>query len=155
MAPIKFKVENAVATAKEIEAFGPAILKAVDKALTRGALKIAGRMVKLIQKGSRTGRDYRRPGGAIHKASAPGEPPKSDTGFLASHIIPAKTKVSGTLVVAEVIVSVNYAGWLEEGTKAEDGSVKMAARPFVSPSFDLEAPGINKDVSKAIRQALR
>lgn len=154
MAPIAFKVENAVATAKEIEAMGERAITAVDKALTSGALKIAGRMVKLVQKGSRTGREYTR-GGVTHKASAPGEPPKSDTGFLASHIIPTKTKRRGSVVEASVVVKVKYAGWLEEGTKNEDGSVKMAARPFVEPSVELERPGIREAISKAIRKALR
>lgn len=148
MAPIRFKVVNADKIAKEFGAKGPAVARALDGVVKRGALRVANRMVKMVQRGSRTGRTYIRAGGATHQASAPGEPPKSDTGFLASHIRPTTTKVRGNAVESSVIVSDSKAGFLEDGTS------NMKARPFVEPSFQLELPAIRRDAALSIRKAL-
>ena len=148
MAPIRFKVVNADKIAKEFGAKGPAVARALDGVVKRGVLRVANRMVKMVQRGSRTGRTYKRPGGATHQASAPGEPAKSDTGFLASHIRPTTTKVRGTTIEGSVIISDSKAGFLEEGT------ANMKARPFVEPSFELERPAIRLDAKRSIRKAL-
>ena len=58
------------------------------------------------------------------------------------------TRESGGVISATVILSSLYSGFLEDGTE------NMEARPFVAPSFALEAPEINRDAARAIRGAL-
>lgn len=148
MAPIKFKVVGARNIAAELVAFGPKIVSETDAAAKKGALRVANRIVKLLSKGSRSGRLYIRPGGRTHRASAAGEPPKSDSGFLAKSVKATTTKAGESVVSASVIISASYAGFLEKGTS------KMAPRPYVAPSFALEAPAITRDMARAIKRAL-
>lgn len=63
-----------------------------------------------------------------HRASAPGEPPASDTGRLLSSI-GHRIRVEDTLV-AQVFADARYATYLELGTS------KMAPRPFLRPALD-------------------
>jgi hypothetical protein len=63
-----------------------------------------------------------------HRASAPGEPPASDTGRLLSSIS-HDIRVEDTLV-ARVGSPLKVAEWLELGTS------KMAPRPFARPALD-------------------
>lgn len=143
--PISFEVVGSRDIAAELIAYGAKAVEVTDASAKRGALRLSNRIIKLLNKGSRTGIEYKR-GGISHTASAAGEPPKSDTGFLASQVRPEikKTTGSGNVVSASVVISSAYAGFLEEGT--ED----MAARPFVEPSFELEAPAITNDMAKSI-----
>ena len=66
-----------------------------------------------------------------HTASAKGEPPASDTGFLVSNIT---SKIKGT--TGEVTSSAEYSKHLEYGTS------NMAARPFMFPSLEQNKPKI-------------
>ena len=146
--PIRFVVVNEEKVAKELGDKDEAVIAAVNPVIRRAALKVANRMIKLLNSGSRSGRVYPRPGGGTHQASAVGQPPKSDTGFLAAHIKPTATTVKGAVVSSTVVVSANYAGWLEEGTDF------MGPRPFVAPSFALEQAGINRDIKRAVKKAI-
>jgi len=88
--------------------------------------------------GERSGREYMVPG--THKtyiASAPGEPPAQATGQLRQSI---KTLVKGSLgtVTGQVGSNIEYAPSLEFGTK------KMAARPWLKPSFEKALPMIKQ-----------
>lgn len=148
MAPLRLEVVNAENVAKELDKFGPKAVAALDGVVKRGALRIANRIVKTLQKGSRSGRSYPRAGGNVHVASAPGEPPKSDTGFLANQVKPSATKVRGVAVSSSVIISAKYSSFLEFGTS------KMKARPFVAPSVELERPAIIRDAIKTLKKAL-
>jgi hypothetical protein len=83
-------------------------------------------------KGGRTGRIYGR-GGRIkrgknagsfkryHQASAPGEPPKTDLGFLAANIMPE----AGEGLTASLVSQAPYSAALEYGTVRNGGP-----RPF-------------------------
>lgn len=64
-----------------------------------------------------------------HRASAPGEPPASDTGALLNSIS-HKLDVEETVFV-RVGSDKKYAIWLELGTRF------MAARPFIRPGLDI------------------
>lgn len=81
---------------------------------------VEGRAVQLIMQGPKSGRIYRRRG-VEHQASAPGEPPASDTGALvnARRIDLNEQDVSGRLVFTS-----QHALPLERGTR------NMAPRPF-------------------------
>ena len=102
---------------------------AVDKELN-AVLQGAGQMVdadakRSIQTGPRTGRIYTR-GAITHQASAPGEPPATDTGGLVSSISywvdKRKKKVS---VGTDSIIG----RWLEFGTS------QMEERPWLLPAI--------------------
>jgi HK97 gp10 family phage protein len=80
---------------------------------------------KLLMTGVKTGREYRRRG-RIHIASAPGESPAVDTGFLINSI---QTDVKSDTETV-VTIAAEYAEALEFGTE------NMAARPFVRPAID-------------------
>lgn len=80
--------------------------------------------MKQLMTGPKSGRQYRR-GSRIHTASAPGEAPAVDTGFLINSI--QTTIKSDTEAVIEI--PAEYAEGLEFGTS------KVAARPFVRPAI--------------------
>ncbi len=148
MAPLRLTVVNADEVAKELGKFGPKAERAMDAVIKRAVLRVSNRIVKTLQKGSRSGRSYPRPGGSVHVASAPGEPPKSDTGFLAKHVKPTTTKSRGNVVSAAVVISAKYSALLEFGTS------RMKARPFVRPSFELERPAIRRDAVVTLKKVI-
>jgi len=108
-----------------------------DAGLKEGIAKDAGKFVrqiafaieaemKLLMAGPKSGRLYRRRGGRTHQASAPGEAPAVDTGFLINSI---RTVVKSD-TRAEITVAAEYAEGLEFGTD------RVAARPFVRPAIE-------------------
>lgn len=83
--------------------------------------------VKFFRRG---GKVYRWERGTSHKASAPGEPPASDTGRLLNSI--GHTMYDGAQGrSARVSAKTKYALWLELGTRY------MAPRPFMRPALDI------------------
>lgn len=72
-----------------------------------------------MRKAPKGGRRYKR-GRRFHIASAPGEAPAIDTGFLARSI--TSEVALNTLIVT---AGTSYASYLEDGTR------RMAARPFM------------------------
>ncbi len=96
---------------------------------------------KRIQNPPKTGRIYRRRG-KTHQASAPGQPPATDTGSLASR---SRTEYDAAEIKGTAIWSVTYARPLEFGT------ARMAARPFARPSL-AEGEAVLEDwVGAAVR----
>lgn len=95
--------------------------------------------VKLSQPGS--GREYPRGKTAVHRASAPGEPPAPDTGRTRGSVT-HEVVVSGSRIIARVTVNVETALALELGTE------RIAPRPFLRPStpilFDLAGDELRK-----------
>ena len=91
-----------------------------------------------ISGGSKTGRTYRR-GNVTHIASAPGQYPASDRGRLVGSI---KAIINGTTAI--VGTNVAYGPMLEFGTS------RMAARPWLLPSFKAASIGLEKGLKAAI-----
>lgn len=110
--------------------------ESAKKVVAYGLQEIRGIAVKGILAGNKTGRTYTR-GGVTHTASAAGEYPASDTGFLASniHVVRSTTGLSGA-----VESRANYSEFLEFGTS------KMAARPFLQPSAEEVRPKIRRKI---------
>lgn len=79
---------------------------------------------KRQMEGERTGRIYLH-GRVEHQASAPGEAPAVDTGFLKNSIVAQPEKPLRWVVLVGAV----YGIWLEYGT------THMAARPFMLPAF--------------------
>lgn len=93
--------------------------------------------VRGIQRGPASGRTYKR-GTVTHTASAPGQFPMSDTGRLASNVeFEVATK---SRQVAVVGTNIEYGAHLEFGTS------KMAARPWLMPSFRKATEGVAKEL---------
>ena len=87
------------------------------------------------------GRVYKRGRGRHHTASSAGHPPNVDSGTLRASIRQARTgKLERT-----VFTGVEYARYLEEGTS------RMAARPFMKPVFDKAARSFGRDLKRAGR----
>ncbi|HKX32096.1 MAG TPA: hypothetical protein VJ302_30700 [Blastocatellia bacterium] len=101
-------------------------------ALVRRATFELETKLKISLTGPRTGRIYRRRG-RTHQASAPGEAPAVDTGFLSNSI--KSTFPSPTLGV--VTISADYAQILEEDLN----------RPFVKPAVNDVISGLKGDVT--------
>lgn len=117
-------------------------IKLLDKNISRAVYKSAN-LVKndaaySILRGTKTGETYTKyKPQRTHQASASGEAPASDTGFLASNItIDVSNNNFGA--VGMVISSAPYSAALEFGT------TKMAARPFLQPALDGSARKIKE-----------
>lgn len=95
----------------------------IEGLLHRAAERAAAQARLAIQSPPKTGRIYMRRG-RPHQASAPGEAPATDTGFLVNSI---QTRQSGYLSW-DVLASAVYAVYLEVGT------MRMAPRPFLLPA---------------------
>lgn len=112
----------------------------VIQALKRGANLVKNDAVESIARGSPSGRVY---GKRQHRASAPNQPPATDTGFLVSNIMWKMT----SKFEAEVQSNAPYSIPLEFGTS------KMSARPFLQPALEKNKIKIKQIVSDAIRRA--
>ena len=101
----------------------------------------AGNMVRntavtSIQQGSKNGRVYQKyTPRRTHTASAAGQPPATDTGFLVQNI---NLKIDVDRLGASVESNADYSAALEFGTS------KMAARPFMHPSLQENKPKIKR-----------
>lgn len=96
-----------------------------------------------VLRGQRSGRKYRKPySKATYTASAPGEPPARRTGNLRMHWngeVKTEGSTSGSVqVTAQLESQESYAGYLENGTS------KMAARPFVEKIKEEATPEIER-----------
>lgn len=115
------------------------------RAIALSALDVATDARRSIQRGGRSGAPYvrynpRRAG----VASAPGEPPKTDTGRLVGSIF-ADVLESG--LEAEVGTGIKYGKFLEFGT------TRMRARPWLMPAFERQKPRIRKRLEQEFRRA--
>jgi hypothetical protein len=84
----------------------------------------------------------------IHRASAPGESPASDSGHLANSIRTRPPKPGGNRIKAEVVVGAIY------GRRLEEGGGRIAARPYLAPAVEEVRPQFLADVSSAISDSL-
>lgn len=98
------------------------------------------RRMKISLTGPKSGKLYkrrgktRRGGQRSHRASAPGEPPATDTGFLLNGI---RARME-SLTRGVITIAAPYALWLEEGTRF------MEPRPYIRPAIDGALERVNK-----------
>ena len=136
---------------------GSAIRATVKEQVTNINRKVVSRGVRAVNairnaelevlKGQRSGRVYRKPyTKATYTASAPGEPPARRTGNLRMHwngqVKSENASGGGVAIVAELESQESYAGHPENGTS------KMAARPFVERIKKEATPEIQKIYSE-------
>lgn len=142
---VKVRIEGLDNLQKKLARLPEGYRKGVNGAVATSALQVQGESQRLIQRGARTGVVVQR-GGKPHQRSAPGEPPKTDTGRLVASIF---AEIDGDGLGAEVGSGIRYASMLEFGTQ------KMAARPWLFPTFERLKPKIKERIEKAFRQATR
>ena len=118
----------------------------VGKMVLATAVEMRTDIVKSIQRGPASGLTYKKSNPTrTHTASAPGQPPMTDTGVLANSITFDRI---GDLT-ATVSSNLNYATWLEYGTSS------MAARPFFRPAVERMRPKYIGKLEDIIRMATR
>jgi HK97 gp10 family phage protein len=117
-----------------LKAFNKKLKKTLDdnrikEYVTRGTMMVQNTAKQSILAGG-TGKTYQKyEPRRTHTASAPKQPPASDTGFLASQItMNVDVKPNGT-VVGQIISAAPYSKHLEFGT------VTMTERPFMQPAL--------------------
>lgn len=110
---------------------GTALSARVEQLLLQGAWDIAARARVRIQSPPKTGRLYQR-GSRWHQASAPGESPATDYGFLVNSIFARPAGIQ----TAEVVAQAEYAAELEFGNS------RIEPRPYMAPAIADAAPGI-------------
>ena|SRR5690625_2708473 len=125
----------------------PAEFKREAAALVnRTAQNIRNTAVQSIVREPSSGNTYEKyTPGRTHTASAPGQPPNTDTGRLAGSI---RAVMSGTSS-AHVEALADYAVHLEFGTRS------MAARPFMTPAVEQERPNYERGLRELTRRAAK
>lgn len=118
----------------------------ISDAVNATAVEVRTQAVRNIQRGPATGRVYEKyEPRRTHRASAPGEAPKTDTGRLASSV---QTRSSGTLT-AFVYTPIKYGPHLELGTR------KMEARPWLFPALESQRDDWERRLSEVVEAARR
>lgn len=114
--------------------------------VNRTAQNIRNTAVRSIQKTSGIGTYYKKSQpNRMHIASAPGQPPNTDTGRLAGSIRTVETDTP----TAYVDALADYAAHLEFGTR------NMAARPFMTPAVEAEREKFRKGIDELTARAAK
>ena len=99
--------------------------------------------IENISRGNKSGKVYEKYNPRrSHKASAVGEYPATDTGFLVNNIT---TKLQPNGLEGEVVSRADYSSHLEFGTS------KLGARPFMQPSLEQTRPKIRRRIKRLIK----
>lgn len=134
MARVTFNTEDIIARARVGAMQG--VLAATEE--------VRNEAIRLILDTPKTGKVYKRRS-VEHQASAPGEPPASDTGTLVNRI---RTEYSSDGLRGSVIASTLYAPFLEFGTQ------HMEPRPFMRPALANKREEIFDTISRSIGSAI-
>jgi hypothetical protein len=138
MIGIDIKVE------KDASGLDAVVEKAIGQGLMALALMAQAEAQRSILKGPKTGRLYPR-GKHVHQASAPGEAPANDFGFLVANI---KADLTNDFT-ANLWSLAPYSIHLEYGT------VNMAARPFLRPAGESVRARAGEIIDAYVGAALR
>ena len=143
---VTIRIDGGAEFRRALERMGPEIREAVEKVVVGTALEMQGDIKKSIQRGPKTGETYvKKNPNRVHRASAPGQPPASDTGRLANSIT-FDREGSLTAVVGSALV---YALYLEYGTR------RMAARPFFEPAAERTRQKFGERLVNAVASAAK
>jgi HK97 gp10 family phage protein len=129
------------------------IRNAADRGARKAATILKNELVRLIVETPKSGRitsikyGRRLKSGnrvikSIKRASAPGEPPASQSGKLLRSIQIVTSRITGVLVR----ISAPHARWLERGTK------KMEPRPFIRPAIANKKIEMKEAMAQPIRE---
>lgn len=108
--------------------------KQVEQIITLGANNVRNTAVKSINDHGSSGRTYEKYNPRrTHTASAAGQPPNTDTGYLAGNIYAV---IDSDKMGADIESRADYSEALEFGTR------NMFARPFMQPALEENRPKI-------------
>ena len=144
MTIMTFKFSGLQDATKALEKVKEDLENNMQEILLGGGQLIRGEAIRSIQSGAKSGKTYKRYNPTrTHKASAPGEAPASDTGFLVSNI-----RVKDQKDLVQVRSEASYSKFLEYGTS------KMLARPFLFPAMEKSKPKIAQVILQKVKQSL-
>ena len=126
-----------------IRAYQGDISKQLGLIVNAAAVEAVSDVRRAIQGPPKTGREYPRGRDKIHRASAPGQAPATDTGTLVSSIYNEDRGRNAKAIGSRL----PYAFYLEFGT------FKMDARPSWVPAVERAIPKMLKRVELAIAKA--
>lgn len=125
-----------------------------EKGLWRAGKSIRAEFNKQVKAKDKTGRLYilRGPSGRKrkHTASAPGETPANRTGAYRKGF-DFNVRTANELVLGNTVA---YSGYLENGTKDEEGGTRMAARPGLGNAVDGSQRDIIRDIAGGIEDQI-
>ena len=143
---VTIRLEGSEQLQRQLRRLSGDLREEAGRAVLATAVEMRADIVQSIQRGPASGVTYKKSNPTrTHTASAPGQPPMSDTGRLANSITFDRL---GDLT-ATVGSALNYAPWLEYGTS------RMAARPFFRPAVERMRPKYIGKLEDIIRRATR
>ena len=132
---------------RRLLALSPAVLKAVEEATKFSVLDVETEAKRMVQRGPASGAVVQKyQPRRVHRQSAPGQPPATDTGFLVANIT---HEIDRDKLGGKVVSRAGYSVFLEFGTRA------MAARPFLLPALRSMRKRIRKRYTKALNAGTR
>jgi HK97 gp10 family phage protein len=144
---VSMEITGAEQLSKELQSFGINAKKELQRIVAGAALNIQAEIKRSIQQSPGTGRIYEKyQPRRTHKASSPGNPPRTDTGRLVNSIT---IQQSDDKLSAVVYSPVKYALYLEFGT------TQTEARPFFGPALLKERPKFEAALDKIVDAAAR
>ena len=146
---MKFKttIKNKSRLINKLKKLSKAAQTPVKKAVLTNGLFLQGDIKRMIANGGRSGVSYER-GGISSIRSAPGEPPKTDSGNLVGSI---QFRLTDSGFSGEVYTNSVYARALEFGFAPNN----LAARPFMQPGFERNKDKVVKKIGHVTKIALR
>ena len=136
-----FKIEGVKSVSEALTRLDAQATNDVRDVINSTAQNIRNTAIRSIKNSPANGRVYRN-----HTASAEGNPPRTDTGRLASSIAVVTDEQAKSLE-AEIGAYVNYAAHLEYGTR------NMGARPFMFPALEQNMKGYVSKMKQALQKA--
>ena len=145
MKDVKVEIKGLKEVNAALQAYGKDLGKSLALIVDATALEAVTDVRKAIQGPPKTGREYARGvnNDKVHRASAPGEAPATDTGALVSSIYNESRGKYSRAIGSRL----DYAYYLEFGT------FKMAKRPSWIPAVERVIPKMLKRVEIAIAKA--
>jgi hypothetical protein len=140
---VKIEINGLKEVQDAIRAYQGDISKQLGLIVNAAALEAVSDVRRAIQGPPKTGREYPRGRDKIHRASAPGQAPATDTGTLVSSIYNEDRGRNAKALGSRL----PYAFYLEFGT------FKMDARPSWIPAVERAIPKMLKRVELAIAKA--
>lgn len=143
MRDVKIEINGLKEVQDAIRAYQGDISRQLGLIVNAAAIEAVSDVRRAIQGPPKTGREYLRGKGKVHRASAPGQAPATDTGTLVSSIYNEDRGQYAKAIGSRL----PYAFYLEFGT------FKMDARPSWIPAVERAIPKMLKRVQLAVAKA--
>lgn len=143
---VTLRIEGLQGLQRALDQYGEEAEAAVRDVVNLTGEELRADIIKRYQRGPKTGRTYRKYNPKrVHKASAPGEAPATDTGRLVSQTM----FQSVSPFAVEVFNSLKYAEWLEYGTR------RIAPRPAWVPAVEKVRPKFVRRLEQVLARFTR